>query len=77
MASISENNLEISNLLASTSNGMPVCNDLGVALTGSLASGEYNWWLVLLSYVIATFAAYSALSVTHQVRQTKNFTASL
>ena len=64
-----ENNTEISNLLDATAPGMPVCNDLGVVLTGSLNSGQYNWWIVVLSYLIAAFAAYSALSLTQQVRQ--------
>lgn len=63
------NNTEIGNLLDATAPGMPVCNDLGVVLTGSLNSGQYNWWIVVLSYIIAAFAAYSALSLTQQVHQ--------
>lgn len=63
------NTSEISRLTINTE-GLPICNDLGIALTGSLNSGYYNWWLVALSYVIASLAAYSALSLTRQVRTT-------
>lgn len=69
MPSIVENKAEIVNFIQSTAPGMPVCNDLGVVLSGSLNSGQYNWWLVILSYVIAAFSAYSALSLTQQVRK--------
>lgn len=64
-----ENKTEITSLLDTTAAGMPVCNDLGIVLTGSLNSGQYNWWIVALSYIIAAFAAYSALSLTQQIRQ--------
>ena len=69
MPSLVENKAEIVHLIQSTAPGMPVCNDLGVVLTAGLNSGQYNWWLVILSYIIAAFSAYSALSITQQVRK--------
>ncbi|MBF0707384.1 EAL domain-containing protein [Alkalihalobacillus hwajinpoensis] len=34
-------------------------------------SGEYNWWIVLLSVVIAVFASYSALDLAGRVSYSK------